>query len=91
MSIESDKNFSKWSWYSTDYKNHIENVFENFWSKLLDPQKSIFGDIVFEIYIFLKMKLSKKVLVTKIVLLEWYYPINFFWKFQIIFDVENDT
>ena len=27
MSTEFDKNFSKWSWYSTDYKNHIENFF----------------------------------------------------------------
>ena len=23
-----------------DYKNHIENFFEHFWWKLLDPQKS---------------------------------------------------
>ena len=30
MSTEFDKNSSKWSYYSTDHKNYIKNIFEHF-------------------------------------------------------------
>ena len=39
---------------STDYKNIIENFFEHFRSTLLDPLKSLFGDITLEIDYFKK-------------------------------------
>ena len=56
MSTEFDENFSKWSKYSTDNKNCTEKSFEHFGSKLVDPQKSLFGDISLEIkYFFLKL------------------------------------
>ena len=48
MSTEFDKNSSKWSYYSTDYKNYIKIFFEHFLSKLLDLQKSLFGDVILE-------------------------------------------
>ena len=35
MSTEFDKNFSKWSYYSTDHKNYIKNFFEHFPSKII--------------------------------------------------------
>ena len=46
MSTEIDKNSSKWSYDSTDHKNYIKKFFEHFLLKLLDPQKSTFGDII---------------------------------------------
>ena len=48
MSTEFDKNSSKWSYYSTDHKDHIKH----FPSKLLDPQKSTFGDVILGIKLF---------------------------------------
>jgi hypothetical protein len=54
MSTEFDKNSSKWSYYSTDHKNYIEIFFEHFPLKLLDPQKSTFGDVIFGIKLFQK-------------------------------------
>ena len=52
MSTEFDKKSSKWSYYSTDHKNHIKIFFEHFLSKLLDPQKSTFGDVILGIKLF---------------------------------------
>ena len=52
MSTEFDKNSSKWSYYSTDHKNYIKDFFEPFPSKLLDPQKSTFGDVILGIKLF---------------------------------------
>ena len=52
MSMEFGKNFSKWSYYSTDHKNNIKKFFEHFPSKILDPQKSLFGDVILEIDYF---------------------------------------
>ena len=33
-------------------KNYIKNIFEHFLAKLLDPQKSLFGDVILEINYF---------------------------------------
>ena len=52
MSTEFDKNSSKWSYYSTDHKNYIKIFFEHFPSKLLEPQKSTFGDVILGIKLF---------------------------------------
>ena len=52
MSTEFDKNSSIWSYYSTDHKNYIKKFFEHFSSKLLDPQKSTFGDVILGIKLF---------------------------------------
>ena len=52
MSMEFDKNSSKWSYYLTDHKNYIKNFFEHFPSKLLDPQKSTFSDVILGIKLF---------------------------------------
>ena len=59
MSTKFDKNSSKWSYYSTDHKNYIKNFSEHHLSKLLDPQRSTFGDVISGIKPFLKMKLSE--------------------------------
>ena len=52
MSTEFDKNFSKWSYYSTDHKNNIKKNFEHFLSKLLNLQKSLFGEVILGIKLF---------------------------------------
>ena len=52
MSTEFDKNFSKWSYDSTEHKNNIKKFFEHFLSKLLDLQKSLFGDVILGIKLF---------------------------------------
>ena len=52
MATELDKNSSKWSYYFTDHKNYIKIFFEHFLSKLLDPQKSTFGDVILGIKLF---------------------------------------
>ena len=52
MSMEFDKNSSKWSYYSTDHKNYIKIFFEHFPWKLLEPQKSTFGDFILGIKLF---------------------------------------
>ena len=52
MSMEFDKNSSKWSYYSTDHKNYIKIFFEHFLLKLLDLQKSTFGDVILGIKLF---------------------------------------
>ena len=52
MLTEFDKNSSKWSYSSTDYKNYIKFFFEHFPAKLLDPQKSTFGDVILGIKLF---------------------------------------
>ena len=39
MSTEFDKNFSKWSLYSSDHKNDIENCFEPFSVEVIRPTK----------------------------------------------------
>ena len=80
MSTEFDKNFSKGSYCSTDHKNYIKTFFEHFPSKLLDPQKSRFGDLILGIIFFLKQSYQKS----------WYSPMKFcFWKILIIFDIER--
>ena len=38
MSTDFDKNSSKWSYYSTDHKNYIENFIEHFLLEL-DQEK----------------------------------------------------
>ena len=50
--LEFDKNSSKWSYYSTDHKNYIKHFFGQFLSKLLDPQKSTFGDVILGIKLY---------------------------------------
>ena len=77
MSWEFDKNSSKWRYYSTDHKNYIKFFFEHFPSKLLDPQKSTFGDDILGIKLFLKWR-YQKIVFTKVGLLYWYSPMNFF-------------
>jgi hypothetical protein len=59
MSTEFDKNSSKWSYYSTDHKNYIKIFFEHFPFKLLDPQKSTFGDVILGIKLFFKWSYQK--------------------------------
>ena len=44
---------------STGHKNYINNFFEHFLSKLLDLQKSLFGDVILEIN-YLKNEVIKK-------------------------------
>ena len=62
MSTEFDKNSSKWSYYSTDQKNYIKKIFEHFPSKLLDPQKLTFGDVILGIKIFKNDVIKKRFL-----------------------------
>ena len=71
MSTEFDKNFSKLSYYSTDHKNNINIFFEHSLSKLLDPQKSLFGDVILGIKLFQKWTYQKTAF-TKVGLLNWY-------------------
>jgi hypothetical protein len=54
MSMEFDKNPSKLTYFSIGYKNYIRKIFEHFPLKLLDPQKSKFGDVI------LGVKVKKK-------------------------------
>ena len=88
MSTEFDKNSSKWSYYYTDHKNYIKIFFEHFPSKLLDPQKSTFGDDILGIKLFFKW-LYQKIVFTKVGHLNWYSSMIFFRKIWIIFDIEN--
>ena len=60
MSTEFDKNSSKCSYSSTDYKNLTENFIEHFPSKSLDPQKSAFGDVILGLIFFLKNEVIRK-------------------------------
>ena len=53
------KTYSKWSYYSTDHKNYIIFLFEHFLSRLLDPQKSTFGDVILEVKLFLNEVIKK--------------------------------
>ena len=65
-------------------------MFEHFLSKLLDPQKSLFGDVILEMNYFLKWSYQKTDF-TKVGLLNWYSLMKIsFRKIQIIFKIEND-
>jgi hypothetical protein len=89
MSTEFDKNSSKWSYSSTDYQNCIKIFFEHFPSKLLDPQKSTFGNVILGIKLFFKWS-YQKIVFTKDGLLNWYSPMKiFFRKIRIIFDIKK--
>ena len=89
MSTEFDKNSSNWSYYSPDHKNCIKIFFEHFPSKLLEPQKSTFGDVILGIKLFFKWS-YQKIFLTKGWLLNWYSPMkSFFRKIWIIFNIEK--
>ena len=77
MSTKFDKNSSKCSYSSTDYKNLIKNFFEHFPSKSLDPQKSTFGDVILGLKLLLKWG-YQKIVFTKVGILNWYSPMKFF-------------
>jgi hypothetical protein len=84
VSTEFDKNPSKLTYYSIGYKNYIQKNFEHFLSKLLDPQKSKFGDVILGVKFkkknsFHKSGAPKLILSNEIV----------FRKILIIFDIEK--
>ena len=86
---EFDENSSKLSYYATDHRNYIKHFFEHFPSKLLDLQKSTFGDVILRINLFFKWS-YQKIFFTKVGLLNWYSPMKFFFrKIRIIFDIEK--
>ena len=74
---------------STDHKNYIKFFFEHFLSKLLDPQRPTFGDVILVIKLFLEWS-YQKIVFTKVGLLNWYSPMKIvFRKIRIIFDIEK--
>ena len=59
MSMDFDKNSSKWNYYSTDHKNHINFFFWTFSLEVIRPTKINILRRYFKNKTFLKMKLSK--------------------------------
>ena len=59
-----------------DDKYYIKDFFENFLSKLLDPQKSTFSNVILGI-IFFKWS-YQKIVFAKVGLLNWNSPMEFF-------------